>query len=172
LWCGKCQTGSVVTVQSQSEFGTIKIKFLVFCLRAIKLASLTFSLPYLWSIYACHKLLILLKISFILVIYWDKKPLSCYFTIWTQHLKNQIFSLKAWWIYNTIQYYDYLPLFKFLKKHFPQWLLLIQLFAFNCYILKLLSILNNKENLDNFLTYLKCVCKFRINRNKSENTEV
>ena len=30
FWCGKCQTGSVVTVQSQSEHGTIKIKFLVF----------------------------------------------------------------------------------------------------------------------------------------------
>jgi hypothetical protein len=26
--------------------------------------------------------------------------------------------------------------------------------------------------LDNFLTYLKCLCKFRIDRNKSENTEV
>jgi hypothetical protein len=36
FWCGKCQTGSVVTVQSQFECGTIKIKFLVFCLRAIK----------------------------------------------------------------------------------------------------------------------------------------
>jgi NADH:ubiquinone oxidoreductase subunit 5 (subunit L)/multisubunit Na+/H+ antiporter MnhA subunit len=36
FWCRKCQTGSVVTVQSQSEHGTIKIKFLVFCLRAIK----------------------------------------------------------------------------------------------------------------------------------------
>jgi hypothetical protein len=31
------------------ECGTIKIKFLAFCLRAIKLASLTFSLPYLYS---------------------------------------------------------------------------------------------------------------------------
>ena len=51
------------------------------------------------SIYACHKLLIVLKISFILVIYWDKKPLSCYFTISTQQLKNQIFSLKASWRY-------------------------------------------------------------------------
>jgi hypothetical protein len=29
FWCGKCQTVSVVTVQSQSERGTIKIKFLV-----------------------------------------------------------------------------------------------------------------------------------------------
>jgi hypothetical protein len=45
---------------------------------------------YKWSIYTCHKLLIVLKISFILVIYWDKKPLSCYFKIWTQQLKNQI----------------------------------------------------------------------------------
>jgi hypothetical protein len=36
FWCEKCQTGSVVTVQSQSLCGTIKIKFLVFCLRAIK----------------------------------------------------------------------------------------------------------------------------------------
>jgi hypothetical protein len=26
--------------------------------------------------------------------------------------------------------------------------------------------------LDNIFTYLKCVCKFRIDRNKSENTEV
>ena len=49
FWCGKCQTGSVVTVQSQFECGTIKIKFLVFCLRAIKTVSLTFSLPYLYS---------------------------------------------------------------------------------------------------------------------------
>ena len=54
---------------------------------------------YKWSIYTCHKMLIALKISFILVIYWDKKPLSCYFTIWTQQLKNQIFSLKASWRY-------------------------------------------------------------------------
>ena len=54
---------------------------------------------YKWSIYTCHKLLIVLKISFILVIYWDKKPLSCYFTIWTQQLKNEIFSLKASWRY-------------------------------------------------------------------------
>jgi hypothetical protein len=35
FWCGKCQTGSVVTVQSQSERGTIKIKFLVFCLKGV-----------------------------------------------------------------------------------------------------------------------------------------
>jgi hypothetical protein len=49
FWCRKCQTGSGVTVQSQSERGTIKIKFLVFCLRAIKTVSLTFSLPYLYS---------------------------------------------------------------------------------------------------------------------------
>jgi hypothetical protein len=33
-----------------------------------------------WSRYICHKLLIVLKISFILVIYWDKKPLSYYKT--------------------------------------------------------------------------------------------
>jgi hypothetical protein len=32
-------------------------------------------------------------------IIWDKKPLLCYFTIWTQQLKNQIFSLKASWRY-------------------------------------------------------------------------
>jgi hypothetical protein len=36
FWCGKCQTGSVVTVQSQFERGTITIKFLAFCLKAIK----------------------------------------------------------------------------------------------------------------------------------------
>jgi hypothetical protein len=36
FWCGKCQTGSVVTVQSQFEHGTIKIKFLDVCLRAIQ----------------------------------------------------------------------------------------------------------------------------------------
>jgi hypothetical protein len=35
FWCGKCQTGSVVTVQSQFECGTIKIKFLVFCLKGV-----------------------------------------------------------------------------------------------------------------------------------------
>jgi hypothetical protein len=33
--CGKCQTGSVVTVQIQFECGTIKIKFLVFCLKGV-----------------------------------------------------------------------------------------------------------------------------------------
>ena len=33
FWRGKCQTGSVVIVQSQFERGTIKIKFLVFCLK-------------------------------------------------------------------------------------------------------------------------------------------
>ena len=49
FWCGKCQTGSVVTVQSQFECGTIKIMFLVFGLKAIKTVSLTFSLPYLYS---------------------------------------------------------------------------------------------------------------------------
>jgi hypothetical protein len=54
---------------------------------------------YTWNIYTCHKLLIVLKISFILAIYWDKKPLLCYFTIWTQQLKNLIFSLKASWRY-------------------------------------------------------------------------
>ena len=50
---------------------------------------------YKWSIHTYHKLLIVLKISFILVIYWDKKSLSCYFTIWTQQLKNQIFFIKS-----------------------------------------------------------------------------
>jgi hypothetical protein len=35
FWCGKCQTGSVVTVQRQCERGTIKIKFLVFCLKGV-----------------------------------------------------------------------------------------------------------------------------------------
>jgi hypothetical protein len=35
FWYGKCQTGSVVTVQSQFERGTIKIKFLVFCLKGV-----------------------------------------------------------------------------------------------------------------------------------------
>ena len=35
FWCGKCQTGSLVTVQSQFERGTIKIKFLVFCLKGV-----------------------------------------------------------------------------------------------------------------------------------------
>ena len=35
FWCGKCQTGSVVTVQSQFERGIIKIKFLVFCLKGV-----------------------------------------------------------------------------------------------------------------------------------------
>ena len=35
FWCGKCQTGSVVTVQSQFERGTIKIKFLIFCLKGV-----------------------------------------------------------------------------------------------------------------------------------------
>jgi len=54
---------------------------------------------YKWSIYTCHKMLIVLQISFILVIYWDEKPLSCYFTISTQQLKNLIFSLKASWRY-------------------------------------------------------------------------
>jgi hypothetical protein len=54
---------------------------------------------YKCSKYTCHKLLIVLKISFILVIYWDKKPLSCYFTIWTKQLKNEICSFKASWRY-------------------------------------------------------------------------
>ena len=36
FWCGKCQTGPVMTVQSQFERGIINIKFLVFCLTAIK----------------------------------------------------------------------------------------------------------------------------------------
>ena len=54
---------------------------------------------YKWSIYTWHKLLIVLKISFILVIYWYKNPLSCYFTIWTQQLKNQIFLIKTSWRY-------------------------------------------------------------------------
>jgi hypothetical protein len=63
FWCGKCQTGSVVTVQSQFECGTIKIKFL--------------------------------------------KPLSCYFTISTQQLKHQIFSLKASWRYMNINSFKY-----------------------------------------------------------------
>ena len=35
FWCGKCQTGSVVTVQSQFECGTIKNKFLAFCLKGV-----------------------------------------------------------------------------------------------------------------------------------------
>ena len=35
FWCGKCQTGSVVTVQSQFERGTIKIKFLVVYLKGV-----------------------------------------------------------------------------------------------------------------------------------------
>jgi hypothetical protein len=49
FWCGKCQIGSVVTVQGQFERGTIIIKFLVFALEQYKLVSLTFSLPYLYS---------------------------------------------------------------------------------------------------------------------------
>jgi hypothetical protein len=37
FWCGKCQTGSFVTVQSQFECGTFKIKFHVLSLRAIQI---------------------------------------------------------------------------------------------------------------------------------------
>jgi hypothetical protein len=40
FWCGKCQTGSVVTVQSQFECDTIKIKFLVMTLQLLRLVDL------------------------------------------------------------------------------------------------------------------------------------
>jgi hypothetical protein len=35
IWCGKCQAGTVVTVQSQFERGTIKIKFLFVYLKGV-----------------------------------------------------------------------------------------------------------------------------------------
>jgi hypothetical protein len=35
-----------------------------------------------------------------------------------------------------------------------------------------ITFISRNFSLDNFLTYLKCLCKFRIDPNNSENTEV
>ena len=40
------------------------------------------------------------------------------------------------------------------------------------FIISKLYRISRNFSLDIFLTYLKCLCKFRIDRNKSENTEV